>query len=546
MRVKRVLTQFQLPMIAALALSFFLLDSCGATLPSRALAASSQAWAAGRSLTAAAPPSTPVAGKELAPVAPEMNTEEYRRLVDNPFLSARDNPLSTFSIDVDTASWANVRRFLEGNQLPPPDAVRLEELVNYFKYDYPPVEGPEPVEARFAMGEAPWNPAHILLRIALRAKDVPVAELPPSNLVFLLDTSGSMEDENKLPLLKRSLRLLVEKLRDKDSVAIVAYAGSAGLVLPPTTGDRKDVIISAFDRLEAGGSTAGGSGIELAYDVAKRNFVTGGNNRVILCTDGDFNVGTSSTSDLDRLIERKRAENVYLTVLVFGMGNYKDDRMMTLADKGNGNYAYIDGLMEARKVLGTEIWGNLFTVAKDVKIQVEFNPAQVREYRLIGYEKRLLASEDFNDDTKDAGEVGSGQTVTAFYEIVRASSTAASSSGSIDPLAFQSTALIPSEDLLVFKLRYKLPGDGKENSRLVTSRVSLADSQRPMIAEDLDFRFATSVVELGMLLRNSPYKGRSNWDSLIERARAAKGRDSEGYRAEFVRLAEIAKLLSAR
>jgi Ca-activated chloride channel family protein len=481
----------------------------------------------------------------LPPPAADMNTEEYRRITDNPFLSAKDNPLSTFSIDVDTASWPNIRRFLNGGQLPYADAVRIEELVNYFAYDYPAVTGEDPVAAHFDMAQAPWDPDHRLLRISLRAKDIPIAELPPSNLVFLLDTSGSMQDENKLPLLKQGLRILVDKLRDKDRVSIVAYAGSAGVILGPTGGGHKDLIIAAFDRLQAGGSTAGGEGITLAYEMARQNFIQGGNNRVILCTDGDFNVGVSSTSELERMIEDRRKDNVYLTVLGLGMGNYKDDRMMTLADKGNGNYAYIDTLMEAKKVLGKEIWGKLFAVAKDVKIQIEFNPAQVREYRLIGYEKRLLAKEDFNDDTKDAGEMGSGQTVTAFYELALADSPAKPASGSTDNLNFQVTTLVPSDDMLVFKLRWKIPGDGAEVSRLVTTRVRIVDVFKPLADLDVDFRFASAVVELGMLLRDSPWKGQASWDALIDRARNAKGIDYDGYRAEFVHLAELAKLLAA-
>ncbi|MEI6385911.1 MAG: VWA domain-containing protein [Spirochaetota bacterium] len=513
-----------------------------------ALAAESQkamAPLASPSPAAPAPPPPAIPDPKQAPVS-DMDTEEYRRIIDNPFLSATDNPLSTFSIDVDTASWPNVRRFLAGNDLPYPDAVRIEELVNYFPYGYPAVTGPEPVAARFAMTEAPWNLDHRLLRISLRARDIPVEELPPSNLVFLLDTSGSMQDENKLPLLKEGLRLMVEKLRARDRVSIVAYAGSAGVILEPTAGDRKDLIIAAFDRLEAGGSTAGGEGMALAYDLAARDFIKGGNNRVILCTDGDFNVGVSSSSELERMIEQKRQTNIYLTVLGLGMGNYKDGRMVALADKGNGNYAYIDNLLEARKVLGKEIWGNLFAVAKDVKIQIEFNPAQVREYRLIGYEKRLLAREDFNDDSKDAGEMGAGQTVTAFYELALADSPAPPASGATDALAFQSVTLVASDDMLVFKLRYKVPGDGAEASQLLSERLRIADIQKPIAELDEDFRFAASVVEVGMLLRDSPYKGRADWDAAIDRARDAKGPDHDGYRAEFVRLSELAKILAGR
>ncbi len=486
---------------------------------------------------------------------PVFNTEEYQRIVDNPFLNARDNPVSTFSIDVDTASYANVRRFLTTSSgLPPKDAVRIEELVNYFSYSYSSPAGEHPVEATFAMSPAPWNPGHWLMRVALKAKDIETTSLPASNLVLLLDTSGSMEDDNKLPLLKESLKIMVERLRPQDRVSIVAYAGSTGLVLDSTPGSKKGAIMAAFERLRAGGSTAGGAGIMMAYDVAKRNFIAGGNNRVILCTDGDFNVGVSSTGDLERLIEEKRKDNIYLTVIGLGMDNYKDSRMETLADKGNGNYAYIDNLLEGKKVLGKEIWGNLFAVAKDVKIQIEFNPAAVSKYRLIGYENRLLAREDFNDDTKDAGEMGAGQTVTAFYELV---STSAPDGGkeagetapeppASDPLVFQQSTLVSSDDLLVFRLRYKKPGDGMETSRLVSSRLAAKTLFKPLEDCDEDFRFASSVVEFGMLLRDSPYKGSSSWRSVMERARAAKGIDTEGYRAEFVRLVEMAELKSGK
>jgi len=476
--------------------------------------------------------------------AGEFNTEEYDRIVDNPFLKATDNPVSTFSIDVDTASYANMRRYLmDEDSLPPKDAVRIEEMINYFSYEYPEPEGSAPVAAHFAMAPAPWAPEHQLLRVSLKAKTVETESLPPSNLVFLLDTSGSMSDENKLPLLKESLKILVGNLRPEDRVSIVAYAGSTGLILDSVSGSRKETIIAAFDRLQASGSTAGGAGIVLAYEVAKRNFIRGGNNRVILCTDGDFNVGVSSTGELERLVEEKRKDNIYLTVIGLGTGNYKDSRMETLADKGNGNYAYVDNLLEGKKVLGKEIWGNLYAVAKDVKIQVEFNPAKVKEYRLIGYENRLLAREDFNDDTKDAGEMGSGQTVTAFYELVPVTAESATGVPAADPLVFQKPELIPSEDTLVFRLRYKEPDDGNEESRLIETRVRENDVAGSFAGSGDDFRFAAAVIEFGMLLRDSPYKGSASWQTVMANARAAKGLDAEGYRAEFVRLAELAELL---
>jgi Ca-activated chloride channel family protein len=474
----------------------------------------------------------------------EFNTEEYDRIVDNPFLKALDNPVSTFSIDVDTASYANVRRYLmESGEIPPKDAVRIEEMVNYFTYGYPATTGLYPVASTFALSPAPWAPDHLLFRVALKAKDIETGSLPASNLVFLLDTSGSMADDNKLPLIQESLKILVSRLRPQDRVSIVAYAGSTGIILDATSGSKKERIITAFDELEASGSTAGGAGLQLAYEVAKRNFIAGGNNRVILCTDGDFNVGVSSTSELERMIEEKRKDNIFLTVIGVGMGNYKDSRMETLADKGNGNYAYIDNLLEGKKVLGKEIWGNLFAVAKDVKIQIEFNPAAVREYRLIGYENRLLSREDFNDDTKDAGEMGAGQTVTAFYELVPASAPPTGVPAP-DPLAFQQSTLLPSDDLLVFKLRYKEPGHDGEESQLVSTRFAAASIFRELSDSDEDFRFASAVVEFGMLLRDSPYKAASSWKTVMDRARASKGADAEGYRAEFVKLVEMAELKS--
>ncbi|MCX8014024.1 MAG: DUF3520 domain-containing protein, partial [Rectinema sp.] len=335
----------------------------------------------------------------------------------------------------------------------------------------------------------------------------------------------------------------------QDRVSIVAYAGSAGLVLDSTPGSKKERILEAIEKLEAGGSTAGGAGLLLAYEVAKKNFINGGNNRIILCTDGDFNVGVSSTSELERLVEEKRKEQIFLTVAGFGMGNYKDARMETIADKGNGTFAYIDTLLEGKKVFMKEIWGSLYTVAKDVKIQIEFNPAKVSQYRLIGYENRLLAREDFNDDTKDAGEMGAGQTVTAFYEIVPACVESASQSVSqpkpaSEPLEFQKPVLVPSDDMLVFRLRYKIPGDGAETSRLMTSRLKGQDILLPLSAQGDDFRFATAVIEFGMLLRESRWRGSASWQSTIARARDAKGKDYDGYRAEFVRLAELAEMLS--
>ncbi len=477
--------------------------------------------------------------------ADSMNTEEYDRITDNPFRNATEHPVSTFSIDADTASYTNVRRYLTQNKaLPPEDAVRIEELLQYFSYDYPQPEGEHPISYTLDMEQAPWNLDHQLLRVALKAEQISTEELPPSNLVFLIDTSGSMRADNKLPLLQKSMKVLVKQLRAQDSVSIVAYAGSAGVILKNAAGTEKQTIIRAFTELKASGATAGEAGIELAYTIAQEHYIPGGNNRVILCTDGDFNVGVSSTGALERLIEHKREQNIYLTILGLGMGNYKDSRMEALSNIGNGNYAYIDNLLEGKKVLGKEIWGNMFTVAKDVKVQIEFNPAIVESYRLIGYENRMLQREDFNDDTKDAGEMGFGQTVTAFYELVLTSLESSQSSPvQSDPLVFQSSTVIPSEDLLSLKIRYKRPQEGKESSQLIDIMMDEDELTRPSDMSDPDFTFASAVVEFGMLLRDSPYKGSSSWDQVLQLAKASRGDDEEGYRAEFIRLAELAQLL---
>ena len=365
------------------------------------------------------------------------NTEEYDAIHENIFLEPSKNPLSTFSIDVDAASYSNIRRFLNNGQKPPIDAVRIEEMVNYFAYDYREPDGEDPLSIYTEIGVSPWNENHQLLHIGLQGKNVPTVDLPASNLVFLIDVSGSMAADNKLPLLRSSFKLLTKQLRAEDRVAIVVYAGAAGLVLPSTAGDQKDKINSALDNLQAGGSTAGGAGINLAYKIAKENFSEGGNNRVILATDGDFNVGASSNAAMERLIEEKRKDNIFLTVLGFGMGNYKDSKMETLADKGNGNYAYIDNISEAEKVLVNEFGGTLFTIAKDVKLQIEFNPAKVRAYRLIGYENRKLDKEDFNNDKKDAGDLGSGHTVTALYEIIPVGVESGEFIQAVDDLKYQ-------------------------------------------------------------------------------------------------------------
>jgi Ca-activated chloride channel family protein len=467
------------------------------------------------------------------------NTEEYDRIEDNPFLGARQNPLSTFSIDVDRASYANVRRYLTQGQRPPKDAVRIEELVNYFRYDYAGPDGRHPVAIHTELAAAPWQPAHRLLRVGVQGRKIDLKSAPANNLVFLIDVSGSMQPENKLPLLKRAFALLVDELREEDRVSIVVYAGAAGMVLPPTSGADKPKIHAALAALDAGGSTAGGAGIRLAYDIAKQQHIRGGNNRVILATDGDFNVGVSSTSELVRLVEEKREQGTFLTVLGFGMGNYKDGRLEQLADKGNGNYAYIDDLLEARKTLVTELGGTLVTIAKDVKLQVEFNPARVAAYRLIGYENRLLRAEDFNDDKKDAGELGAGHTVTALYEIVPVGAEATVTVRGVDSLRYERpapldpTARPASEggELAYVKLRYKDP-DGSTSRLLehpVANRVTRAST---------DFTFAAAVAAFGMVLRESEHKGNADWRMVAQLARAGRGEDAEGYRSEFIRLVE--------
>lgn len=474
------------------------------------------------------------------------NREGYNPIDENPFLRATNNPLSTFAIDVDSASYSNVRRFLTNGQLPPKDAVRIEELINYFTYDYPEPEGDRPFSISTELATAPWNSNHKLVRVGLKGKSIPTANLPPSNLVFLLDVSGSMAEPNKLPLLKSAFRLLVNELKPTDQVSIVVYAGAAGVVLPPTPGSQKETILAAIDNLEAGGSTAGGEGIQLAYQLAQENFISEGNNRVILATDGDFNVGISSDAELVRLIENKREDDVFLTVLGFGTGNLQDAKMEQLANKGNGNYAYIDTILEAKKVLVSELGATLLTIAKDVKIQVEFNPAKVQAYRLIGYENRLLRSEDFNDDTKDAGELGAGHSVTALYEILPTGVTPDVELPQVDELRYQQdsseTQLSNRDELMTVKLRYKLPtGDG---SQLIEQ--SLGDRPLSLESTSENFRFAASVAAFGLLVRDSQYKGTANSALVLQLANDAKGDDREGYRSDFIRLVESYQLLADR
>ena len=468
----------------------------------------------------------------------EFNTEEYDRIYENPFLAVVQAPLSTFSIDVDTASYANTRRFLTDNRLPPPDAVRLEELINYFNYDYPQPSGEDPFSITAELTTAPWNPEHELLLVGLQGKRLETEALPPNNLVFLLDVSGSMNDPKKLPLLKAAMKLLAEQMEAEDTIAIVVYAGAAGLVLEPTPGSETSQILAAIDSLKAGGSTAGGDGIELAYQVAKANFLPQGNNRVILATDGDFNVGPSSDAELVRLIEEKRDDGIFLTVLGLGTGNYKDSKMEQLANKGNGNYAYLDTLQEAKKALVTEMGGTLVAIAKDVKLQIEFNPAAVKAYRLLGYENRLLEAEEFNDDQKDAGELGAGHSVTALYELIPAGSPA--SVPGVDPLKYQQSIVLPSEDLLTLKLRYKRPEE--DTSQLLQQALQRDDIWQSNPSENL--QFASAVAEFGLLLRDSEYKANADYRAVLTRATQAQGADSYGYRSEFLDLVEQAELLS--
>lgn len=487
------------------------------------------------------PSSTPSYRPSLQPVSPQdFNTEEYDRIQENPFLEVLKNPQSTFSIDVDTASYTNVRRFINSGKLPPPDAVRIEELINYFRYEYPQPTGNQPFSFTTELSNTPWNPGNKLLLIGLQGVDMATEQLPPANLVFLIDVSGSMDQENKLPLLIKSFKLLVGQLRKQDSVAIVVYAGQAGLVLPATSGADKEKILSTLESLRAGGSTAGGEGIQLAYRIAGKNFIKNGNNRVILATDGDFNVGASSDAEMERLVEQKRKNGVFLSVLGFGMGNYKDAKMQKLADRGNGNYAYIDNLLEAKKVLVSQFGGTLLTIAKDVKLQLEFNPAKVKSYRLIGYEKRLLRPEDFADDSKDAGELGSGHTVTALYEIVPTDGT--SSEG--QELSYLTTQIKSDahkkNELATIRFRYKKP-TGETSSEIVR-KIPAGTVAINKAGENI--RFAAAVAEWGMLLRNSQYKGTANYAQILELARKAKGTDKQGYRAEFIRMVEMAEMLN--
>lgn len=480
-----------------------------------------------------------VVSPSFLPAPPSFNTEEYSAINESGFRVARLEPLSTFSIDVDTASYSNLRRMLMQGQLPPRDAVRIEEMLNYFTYDYPEPSN-EPFSVTTELADCPWNTKHRLLQVGIQGRRIDTSDMPPNNLVFLLDVSGSMQSPDKLPLLVSSMRLLVDTMRPQDRVAIVTYAGAEGLLLPSTSGRDKGLILNALSSLEAGGSTAGAAGIRLAYKVAREQFDPRANNRVILATDGDFNVGVSSEAELQAMIERERNSGVFLSVLGFGTGNIKDNKMETLADRGNGNYAYIDSIREARKVLVEQMGGTLLTIAKDVKIQIEFNPEKVGAYRLIGYENRLLANEDFNDDLKDAGELGAGHSVTALYEIVPAGLE--SSVASVDALRYQKTAATNTAfgaELMQLKLRYKEPAGSR--SRLISRTV--LDRHQSVMAASANLRFAAAVAQAGMLLRDSEHRGQSSWASALALAQSARGADREGYRSEFLELVERARTL---
>ncbi len=469
--------------------------------------------------------------------------ESYQPIFENSFNNPKEVPLSTFGIDVDPASYSNVRRFINSGKLPPANAVRVEEMINYFKYDLAAPNQNQPVAITTEVSSAPWNPNHRLVRVGLKARDIDNSQLPASNLVFLLDVSGSMAAPKKLPLVKTAMKMLVSRLRPQDRVAIVTYSGQAGVQLESTPCDMRDLIFGAIDHLQAGGSTAGAEGIKMAYAIARENYISGGNNRIIMATDGDFNIGRSSDGDMENLIIHERYSNVPITILGVGMGNLKDSKMEILADKGNGNYAYIDNLSEAKRALIDGFASTLYLVAKDVKLQVEFNPVRVQSYRLLGYEDRMLNNEDFNNDMKDAGDMGSGHTVTALYEIVPQGYNDEYSNND-DPLKYQHPKNKPASpyanELMTIKFRYKEPDSGY--SKMTTAVVQ--DMPASFNSCSSDFRFASAVAEFGMLLRNSPFKQSANYEQVITIARNARGKDEDGYRSEFVRLAEIARSLA--
>ena len=486
-------------------------------------------------------PSANATSKMILSSPPQQrNAETYKEIKENSFVAVAQQPVTTFSVDVDRAAYANVRRIIGYGQIPPKDAVRIEEMVNYFDYDYPaPEEGSvSPLRVSPELAPAPWNPNHLLLRIGLQAKKIDLAKALPSNIVFLIDVSGSMDEENKLPLLQSSFKMLLGQLRPDDKVAIVTYANGTKVALPSTSVKDKEKIIKVLDNLYASGGTSGGKGIQLAYEQAQKSFIKNGNNRIILATDGDFNIGINNTTDLEKFIEKQRESGIYMSVLGFGMGNYRDDMAETIADKGNGNYAYIDNITEAKKVLVNELSGTLFAVAKDVKLQLEFNPKYVKEYKLIGYENRMLANEDFTNDKKDAGEIGAGHTVTALYELVPSDGKVAQS------LRYQSQELNEKgkgNELGFLKIRYKDPKVKDAKSVEITE--PLIFNKKALKETSADYRFAASVAEFGILLRDNSNKANATYDQVIELAEGAIGKDPEGYRKEFVRLVKSVKML---
>ena len=486
-------------------------------------------------------PSANATSKMILSSPPQQrNAETYKEIKENSFVAVAQQPVTTFSADVDRAAYTNVRRIIGYGQIPPKDAVRIEEMVNYFDYDYPaPEEGSvSPLRVSPELAPAPWNPNHLLLRIGLQAKKIDLAQAPPSNIVFLIDVSGSMDEENKLPLLQSSFKMLLGQLRPDDKVAIVTYANGTKVALPSTRVKDKEKIIKVLDNLYASGGTSGGRGIQLAYEQAQKSFIKNGNNRIILATDGDFNIGINNTTDLEKFIEKQRESGIYMSVLGFGMGNYRDDMAETIADKGNGNYAYIDNITEAKKVLVNELSGTLFAVAKDVKLQLEFNPKYVKEYKLIGYENRMLANEDFTNDKKDAGEIGAGHTVTALYELVPSDGKVAQS------LRYQSQELNEKgkgNELGFLKIRYKDPKVKDAKSVEITE--PLVFNKKALKETSTDYRFAASVAEFGILLRDNSNKANATYDQVIELAEGAIGKDPEGYRKEFVRLVKSVKML---
>jgi len=486
-------------------------------------------------------PSANATSKMILSSPPQQrNAETYKEIKENSFVAVAQQPVTTFSADVDRAAYANVRRIIGYGQIPPKDAVRIEEMVNYFDYDYPaPEEGSaSPLRVSPELAPAPWNPNHLLLRIGLQAKKIDLAQAPPSNIVFLIDVSGSMDEENKLPLLQSSFKLLLGQLRPDDKVAIVTYANGTKVALPSTRVKDKEKIIKVLDNLYASGGTSGGKGIQLAYEQAQKSFIKNGNNRIILATDGDFNIGINNTTDLEKFIEKQRESGIYMSVLGFGMGNYRDDMAETIADKGNGNYAYIDNITEAKKVLVNELSGTLFAVAKDVKLQLEFNPKYVKEYKLIGYENRMLANEDFTNDKKDAGEIGAGHTVTALYELVPSDGKVAQS------LRYQSQELNEKgkgNELGFLKIRYKDPKVKDAKSVEITE--PLVFNKKALKETSTDYRFAASIAEFGILLRDNSNKANATYGQVIELAEGAIGKDPEDYRKEFVRLVKSVKML---